>query len=144
MRQWQWKKADFVNIAPEGSGGNLGATGLVFSQDGSRLAAADISHAAVWDVQTGQLRQTLSETGFREGGTKKLVFFDNRHLLAGCGWGDVVPVWNVRTGKLVQSFHADPYTDAIAVSPNNKLLATGGEDGLDGRLELWDISHLAR
>ncbi len=142
VRQWQWKKAGLVNIGPEGSGGNLGATGLVFSSDCSKLAAADISHVTIWDVQSGQLRQTLAETGLREGGAKKLVFFGNGHLLASCGWKDLVPIWSVDTGNLVQTFHADNDTAAIAVSPNNKLLATGGQYGFDGRIELWNISRL--
>lgn len=144
IRKWQWKQANLIKIS-DGSGGDLGYTGLVFSPDGKTLATADDYRAAVWDVQTGQLRRTLVETGSGMGGTKKLVFFDNGHLLAGCGWGNFVPVWDVNTGNLVQTFHADLYTDAVAVSPDNKLLATGGADkNNDGRIELWDISHLAR
>lgn len=144
IRRWQWKEAYLAKVS-DGSGGNLGDTGLVFSSDGKMLATANECRAAVWDVQTGQLHRTLAETGSGWGGWKKLTFCNNSHLLAGCGWGDSAPVWSVETGNLVQTFHADPYIEAIAVSPDNKLLATGGQDkNGDGRIELWDISRLLR
>ena len=129
----------------DSGGGNLGDTGLVFSQDGSMIAAADISHAAVWDTATGKLRQTLPRLDNRFESQKRLVFFHSGHLLAGCGWGDQVPIWNVDTGKLLQTFYANEVTEALAVSPDNTLLATGGQyAGMNGRIELWDISRLVR
>lgn len=141
LRQWQWKEAYLAKVS-DGSGGNMGDTGLVFSPDSRMLATANEYRAAVWDVQTGKIHRTLAETGSGWGGRKKLTFCNNGHLLAGCGWGDFVPVWSVETGNLVQTFHADYYTAALAASPDSRLLATGGQDkNGDGRIELWDISR---
>jgi WD40 repeat protein len=144
IRHWQWKEAYLMKVA-DSSGGNLGNTGLVFSPDGSAIAAADMGHVAIWETKTGKLRQTLSQIGISVLSSKRLVFFQNGHLLAGCGWGNFVPVWSVDTGKLLQTFYADSFTQAVAVSPDNKLLATGGQTANgNGRIELWDISRLLR
>lgn len=142
VRQWTWKEVDLLNIA-DTSGGDLGETGLVFSPSGSAIAAADMSRAAIWETKTGRLLKALSEVGSRVGSTKRLVFFRNGDLLAGCGWEERVPIWDVRTGKVVQTFYTDDFTEAIAVSPNDRWLATGGQSAkADGRIELWDISRL--
>ncbi len=143
IHQWQWKNAVYSKT-DDSSGGNLTDTGLLFSPDGKMLATADGNGAALWDASTGQLIRTLEPVGTPWGGSKKMVFFAGSRFVAGCGWGDQVPVWNVHTGRLVQTFYADELTQAVAVSPDNQILATGGEIGssADGRIELWDISKL--
>ena len=142
VRQWYWAEADIPNIDDK-SGGVLGQTGLVFSPDGQEIALADIRHVAIWDARTGKLRQTLAEVNGSFGIPKRLVFFHNGNLLVGCGWDNRVPVWNVKTGALVQTFYADEATEAVAVSPNDHLLATSGQSiDADGRIELWNISKI--
>ena len=142
VRHWYWAKADIPNV-DDRSGGVLGQTGLVFSPDGLAVAVADARHVAIWDTRTGELRQTLAVVNGSFGIPKRLVFFHNGALLVGCGWGNPVPIWNVKTGALVQIFYADEATEAVAVSPNNHLLATSGQStNADGRIELWNISRI--
>ena len=142
IHQWQWKNAAYSKT-DDSSGGNLTDTGLLFSPDGKMLATADGNGAALWNASTGRLIRTLEPVSTPWSGSKKMVFFAGSRFVAGCGWGDQVPVWNVHTGRLVQTFYADEFTQAVAVSPNNQILATGGETGsANGRIELWDISKL--
>ncbi len=146
LRKWQWNQA---NLSEEGdsSGGNLGDTGLTFSPDGALLATANNLKVTLWDTQNGMLRQTLSVPipsdvgGY--GGKKRLVFFDKGRLLVGIGWGAAIPVWNVRTGALLQTFYSEStnFLDAVAISPDEHWLAIGDDNG---RIELWDVSRLLR
>ena len=148
LRTWQWKQA-YLIMVDDRSGGDLGETGLTFSSDGTMLATADDNKVALWDVQKGTLKKTLavslpSGTG-AFGGRKRLVFFDGNRLLAGIGWGAVIPVWDVQTGKLLQTFYGEYIMEALAASPDGRWLATGEEDkNFDGKLELWDVSRLLR
>jgi len=128
--RWQWRNAGIMNII-NGSNentGNLGTTGLVFSSNGLYLAAADSNRVAVWESRTGKLHQMLTPVGNSWISRKRLLFFHGDTFLTGCGWGDHVPVWNVHSGRLLQMFYANSFTEAVAVSPNGRLLATGGQD----------------
>lgn len=143
-KSWQWKTDDMMKVGVD-SGGNLGENGLMFSPDGTLLAMADIARVALLDTQTGQIKRVLEAgSGSRWGGTKHLIFFAHGRLLAGAGWGDAVPIWNVATGKLLQTFHGEgPDLQALAVSPDDKWLATGEQDrNADGKIKLWDVSRL--
>ncbi len=142
LRKWQWKQGYMMKIG-DSSGGNLGDTGLTFSSDGALLAIADDNKVSIWDANTGNMRCMLPEVGQNWGGPKRLVFFNRNRLLAGIGWGTAIPIWDVRTGALLQMFYGDKYIQALAVSPDNHWLATGLEDeNIDGRIELWDVSRL--
>jgi WD40 repeat protein len=170
LRHWQWKDAETSNVIGGGgeNTGNLGTTGLVFSPDGLYLACADASRAAIWETRTGKLHQTLAPIGISWISRKRLLFFQGGAYLTGCGWGDHVPIWSVHTGRLLQTFYANSFTEAVAVSPDGRLLATGGQDAgfyvssatgkqvspdsrrrlagqqaeiINGSIALWDISR---
>ena len=107
IRKWQWKNINITKI-DDSSGGNLGQTGLTFSTDGKLLATADSNSVALWEMQTGKLRQTLvfsvPYNGIGFGGCKRLVFFDANHLLVGVGWGRRCPNLECRNGSIGTSF----------------------------------------
>ena len=130
------------------SSDSLGYTGLTFSPDGALLAIADNRKVSIWNAQSGVLMQTLIVTDPSIGdyiGRKRLVFFDKGRLLAGVGWGAAIPVWDTRTGALLQTFYGEKYMEALAASPDGRWLATGEQDNNnDGRLELWDVSRFLR
>lgn len=146
LKSWQWKNIDMTSVADD-SGGNLGATGLAFSPDGTQLAIADNARVGLFDTQTGQPKRVLEVgSGERWGSRKQLAFFAHGQLLTGVGWGGAVPVWNVATGKLVQTFHGEgDDVQTLAVSPDDKWLATGEQGkNADGRLKLWNVERLMR
>ena len=72
-------------------------------------------------------------------GKGPVAFTDGRLLLAGSTDG-TARVWRVDTGALVRTFegHSGEVT-AVAVSPDNRRVATGTADGL---VLLWDVSDV--
>ena len=144
VRHWQNREDYLLNTRDI-----LGNTGLALSDDGSLLAIASMAKVAVLESRTGAVKHTLTpplgpnKGGY--GGEKRLVFFSGGRFLAGVGWGNVIPIWNVETGKLVQTFYGQNYLESLAVSPDGHWLATGGQDIKgNGRIELWDVSRLNR
>jgi WD40 repeat protein len=100
---------------------------LTFAPDGKTLAAAS--------KDTG-VRFLLAATGQEvykvavdlQGGADLIVVSPNGQLLA---LGNVNSVWlvGVKTNKVIMSFKEQTAAQALAFSPDNKLLALGGEDG---------------
>ena len=140
IQHWTWDK---FQITPMGHlGGNLNRTALAFSPDGRHLAISDDAQISLWNVNSASFIRTMkSDTPY--GMTKQLIFFHKRPLIASSGWGDRVDIWNINSGKLVQSFYGPPSTDLIALSPDENRLASTGQDSKgQAVLQLWDASHL--
>jgi WD40 repeat protein len=55
------------------------------------------------------------------------------------GKQNLVRLWNVATGKQVAAVDAKTHCYAAAISPDNRLLATGGGDQI---VRLWDANKL--
>jgi len=79
------------------------------------------------------------------GSQKRLSFFDGNRLLVGSGWGAEICVWTVDKEAISQVFYGPDFSMTLAVSPNNCLLATGGQDKEgNGTVDIWDVSRLLR
>lgn len=62
---------------------------------------------------------------------------DGRFLLAG-SWDNTARIWDLEQKTLLQELpHEGLYVHAVAWSPNQQLVATGGSDAT-GRIRLWD------
>lgn len=118
------------------SGHPGGVQHVVFSPDGSRLAAGgSASVVTVWDVATRKVVHALRG----EGNEGALAFSpDGRFLTSGSSDGRV-RVWNLTNGSLDVRFDHSPrrdYVYAVAYTPDGTRVASGG--GAGSVIRLWD------
>jgi WD40 repeat protein len=142
LRGWEWRylerlcRVDPVVLRDPAK---AEVTGVRFSPDGSRLAAAcGDGTVKVWDLRARAVARTL-RTG--AGSLYAVAFHPGGTHLASSGTDGLVKVWELATGR--QVFAAAgylgnnyPYGTAygVAFSPDGRRLATGH----DGAVMLWD------
>lgn len=116
---------------------------LVFSSDGSRLAAASIDEdeGRLWDLESG------AETRFHGG---SVAFHPDGHELASGSAGGTVYFWDAQTGERLRRIEGLPQgrISALAWSSDASMLATGSWDhtvllleGPEGRLQRRLVGH---
>ncbi len=118
--------------------GRSGQNQLAFSPDG-KLLATGISlggqnRIRIWDVAAGNERLALKQPGFVD----SLVFSGDGRRLATCN-NDGLHVWNTITGA--ELCQARSERDAIALSPDGKVLASAASNGT---ITLWDAATLQK
>jgi len=127
--------------------GNGSVYAVAWSPDGRRIATAATSdNLVVWDARTGERAWSGSIlTSHRGGysyrvrrGTGGLAFSNDSRLLASSGIGMVACVWDVATGKRLQTFsgHSQQIYCA-AFSPDATRLATGSGDQT---VRIWNVA----
>lgn len=64
---------------------------------------------------------------------------DGKRFATG-GWGGLARVWDRESGQVLQTLkHGGEYVNAVAFSPDGRLLATGSSDAA-GYIQVWDIA----
>jgi WD40 repeat protein len=114
---------------------------VAFSPDGKTLAAAGYHEVLIWDLAGGKLAKRLAADQFR-GSIGALVFLNDGRLAVGEGTPQgrgAVRIFDIPTARQTQSFEEpSEVVYCLAVSPDGKLLAAGGADGL---ARVWSIEE---
>jgi RNA polymerase sigma factor (sigma-70 family) len=100
--------------------------GLSFAPDGGRLAAACRDGLVrVWDLDTGkESARCEGHAAFAWG----VAFAPDGKALVSCG-DDAVRLWDAATGKEVRVLADGSRYEAVAFSPDGRLVAAGSKDG---------------
>ncbi len=107
---------------------------LAFSSDGTILAGAGFGDILLWNMNTRERLNTLEEHY-----VDSVAFSPDGTILAGAGGLDdgVIGLWDMNTGKLLQTFkgYKDSVT-SVVFSPDGGLLAGGS---YDETIRLWEL-----
>ncbi|MBI5959085.1 MAG: protein kinase [Chloroflexi bacterium] len=127
-------------------GSSDGVLSVAVSPDGkTALTGGYDSLVRIWNVETGE--QTGQFDGHLDRGfVSPLVFSpDGKTVVSSDSFGtdaeipddDVILLWDVTTGEVIQQFvgHND-WVNTAAFSPDGQLLATGSKDKL---IKIWDV-----
>ena len=129
---------DVASGAGLGTIGNGEAGDLAVSADGAMIAFArpDRGGAEVWDAATRTLIVTVDGTLPPFFDLSVALSPDGRMLAVG-GFGGVVRLWDVRTGKLVHELDQGGYgAFTLEFSPDGRTLAVSGFEPV---ASLWDV-----
>jgi WD40 repeat protein len=109
---------------------------VVFSRDGSRLAAAGLNgQVRIWQVPTGNVLTTMR---FFAGRIWGFAFSPDDRYLAAAGSDHTVQVVNVADGRGIMALRGHAGVVYAAVfSPDGRQIASAGNDGT---IRFWDIT----
>lgn len=134
-----WNVADGKQ-AHECTGPTSFTCAVRFSPDGKTIAAGGYETGAanliyLINAETGG--EVARLPGHPTGGIRRLAFTpDGKHLVSG-GFDGYVRVWDLASHREVRGFKVEAGTVyGLSLSPDGKLLATAGRDGL----RVWDMA----
>lgn len=110
-------------------------TCLSFAPDSLLLASGSADGTVkIWNPVNGDLLRTLSETPYR---VNRVAFAASQSMLAAAA-GKTASIWDLSTGRRRLSLDGhDDLVTCLALSPDGRLLATGGRDR---RVVIWDAN----
>ncbi|MEQ1718503.1 MAG: WD40 repeat domain-containing protein [Hyphomicrobium sp.] len=128
LRLWLVETGKYIHWF-DGTHENISA--VAFSPDGTRLISGGKERIIkLWDVANRKTLKSFEWSSIYSVDT--LAFLSNSRQIVSGGY-DEVRLWDTETGKEVRTLKTPG--SAVAVSPNGRLIATGGRDNL---VRIWD------
>lgn len=113
---------------------------VAFSADNRQIVSGSRDNTIkLWNT-LGQCKYTISDESHTEW-VSCVRFSPNTQnpIIVSCGWDKMVKVWNLTNCKLkTNHFGHQGYLNAVTVSPDGSLCASGGKDGM---AMLWDLNE---
>jgi guanine nucleotide-binding protein subunit beta-2-like 1 protein len=113
---------------------------VAFSADNRQIVSASRDNSIkLWNT-LGVCKYTISEDCHNEW-VSCVRFSPNTQnpIIVSCGWDKLVKVWNLTNCKLKTNHSGHiGYLNAVTVSPDGSLCASGGKDGM---AMLWDLNE---
>jgi WD40 repeat protein len=140
LRLWRVSDGSLITEM-KGHTSDLDRALAVRASDGMIASGDSTGEIRLWDGSTGQYLRTFGTQGTNVG---VLVYSpDGKRLLSTCGGGGCSTkpqiIWDMASGKrLQQPKHHDNVVIAAAISPDGRLVATGG--GNNRKVHVWDIA----
>jgi WD40 repeat protein len=114
------------NIIHTLKGHRLNVWAVKFSPDGAKLASGSFdNNIHIWDPASGKLVRIIS--GHSEG-VIDLSFSHSGQRLASTSDDKTIKLWNINDGSLLKTLQVDEHVQAVAFSPDDKRMMTGGRD----------------
>lgn len=104
--------------------------GICWSPDGTRLTGATMNPAVVvWNAKSGKVEKIFKAPKGEEFSYAPAISADGKTLLAGAG--GVVNFWNFESGEHLKQIKLDAdHINTLVLTPDNKTLIVGSQDGL--------------
>jgi WD40 repeat protein len=139
VKVWDAKTVHTVVNFDQSEGG---ITGLAFLPNGEQFVGSSLDGRLYWwgislDKEKGNFGGYHYRTEqAHEGGVAALARSADGNRFITCGADNQVAVWNIGGGRIRTFKEATQPCYAVALSPDGKIAAAGGRDGL---LYLWEV-----
>lgn len=150
-----------VNVYEAASGkriarftGHLDSVAAVaWSHDGKYIASgSDDATLQVWNATTGQPLLIFKEYTRK---VSSVAWSADDQRIVSCSWDNVAKIWDVRSNRVLLTYtkHKGGWLNAVAWSPNGRLIASAGEVGVvtgnvytgtrgvkDVNMHVWEVA----
>jgi WD40 repeat protein len=114
------------NLLQKLKGHNRIVWSVKFNPDGTKLASSSFDFSIkLWNVDDGKL--VWDNKGHKET-VVDIAFSHNGKLLASTSDDKTIKLWDVAEQKLIRTMEVAEHVQAVAFSPDDKRLMTGGRD----------------
>jgi WD40 repeat protein len=99
---------------------------IKFSPDGTKLASCGFDYSIkIWSMADGSL---LKDNKEHTQTVVDIAFSNDGRMLASTSDDCTIKLWNMNTAGLIRTLKVPEHVQAVAFSPDDKLLMTGGRD----------------